>query len=441
MTFRSMDLDGMAVGTVGDQAVRAPFTAPGEEALVEIVRAGRPATGRIASLLRKSPDAAEPRCRHFGVCGGCQWQHLAYEAQLRYKTALVRAALTPILEGQGVTVAEAAGGEPWAYRARLQAAFGLRGARVVAGFHAASEDLRIINVRECPIQLPPNVAALAAAREVIASLGWPVYDHAARRGLVRGVIAQTAGTGEVMVVLSTVADLPDRMAYVRAMREALPPLVSLILSVQPRHTPEPLGRLILLWGRAWLDDEIAGIRLRVGAGPTVPPAPRAAAAWLEAVGASLAPGPEDTVVDTACGDGLVPLWLARRAGRVIGIAPDREAMHRAWEHAQLNGVANCVFYTREPGRIVEKLRARGERIDAALVTSRRAPAPAALVAALAASGVQRLALAGSSLPLLAADLLTAQQAGFRALAVRPVDLLPQTSRIHAVVSLARGPGT
>jgi tRNA/tmRNA/rRNA uracil-C5-methylase (TrmA/RlmC/RlmD family) len=115
-------------------------------------------------------------------------------------------------------------------------------------------------------------------------------------------------------------------------------------------------------------------------------------------------------------------------------------MHHAWEHARLNGVENCVFYTRAPAGVVAKLRGRGGRIDAAVITSRRAPAPAELFAGLADAGAQRLALAGSSLPLLAADLRTAQGAGFHPRAVQPLDLLPQTSRIHSVVSLIRGQG-
>ncbi|HXF82944.1 MAG TPA: 23S rRNA (uracil(1939)-C(5))-methyltransferase RlmD, partial [bacterium] len=364
--FEAMDAEGMAVGRAGGQPVRVPFAVPGEEALVEIVRPGRAATGRIAALLRKSPETTAPRCRHFGVCGGCQWQHLADDAQRRLKTALVRQYLGPLLGD--APVAEAVGAAPWAYRSRLQATFGRRAERLVAGFYAADEMRRIINVRECPIQMPANVAALEAARAALAATGWSVYDPATRRGLLRGLIVQTAqATGELMVILSASGELPDRMACVRALRDALPALVSVFLSVQPRHTPELLGRCVLLWGRPYVDEEIAGVRLRLGPRPDIPPAPQAAVQWLEAIGAALAPGPLDVVVDTACGDGFVPLWLARRARRVIGVAADRAAMHRAWDQARLNGTSNCLFYTREPARVVAKLSARGERIDAALV--------------------------------------------------------------------------
>lgn len=436
LTFRAMTPDGAAFALAGAQRIAVPFAIPGEEAVVEIVRGGARPEGRIATLLRKSPQTVEPRCRHFGVCGGCQWQHLAYEAQLEQKTRLLGEALQDIIERTGAAVHPASGAAPWEYRSRLQATFGLRGDRVVAGYHAAAADLRIINVQECPIQQSGNVQALAAARDCIAGLDWPVYDHHTHRGVIRGVIAQTAAaTGETMVVLAATRELPDRMAFVRAMRDRLPGLVSLMLSVQPRRSPELLGRLDLLWGRAYVEEEVDGLRLHLTPRAAVPPNPRGLPIYLAAIAAALALTPDDAVLDVSCEDGLLPLWLARRARRAVGVAPDRTAMHRAWEHARLNGVANCLFYTRAPAGVVAKLRARGERFDAAVITARGRSSGAALFRELAAAGVRRLAVAGSSLSLLAADLHAAGDAGYRARTVHPVDLLPQTSKVHGIVGM------
>lgn len=436
LTFRAMAPDGAAVAVAGDQRIAVPFAIPGEEAVVEIVRGGAHPEGRISTLLRKSPQTLEPRCRHFGVCGGCQWQHLDYAAQLEHKTHLVREALREVIQNAGAALHPASGSVPWEYRSRLQAVFGVRGDRVVAGYHAAAADLRIINVQECPIQQGGNVGALAAVRDVIAGLDWPIYDHHTGRGVIRGVIVQTAAaSGETMVVLAATRDLPDRMAFVRAVRDRLPGLVSLILSVQPRRTPELLGRLELLWGRAYVEEEIDGLRLHLTPRSAVPPNPRALPSYLAAIASALAVTPDDVVVDAACEDGLLPLWLARQVRRVIGVAPDRAAMHRAWDHARLNGVTNCVFYTRAPAGVVAKLRARGERVDAAVIPSRGRAAGVELFRGLAAAGVRRLAVAGSSLALLAADTRAAGDAGYRARTVQPVDLLPQTSKVHGVVGL------
>jgi 23S rRNA (uracil1939-C5)-methyltransferase len=437
VTFQGIEPGGAALGMVGPHAITVPFAAPGESAVVEVVRGGPHPEGRIVSLLRRSAQAETPRCRHFGVCGGCQWQHLSYESQLQHKTALVRGALAPVLAGAADVVRPAVGGDPWTYRDRLQGAVARRGDRVVAGFHVSGGDLRVVNVRECPIQIPVNVEGLDAVRSVVAELGWPIVDASTRRGLIRGVIVQTASaTGEVMVVLSTTADLPDRMTAVRLLRDRIPALRSLMLSRGSGHA-DPLGRLQLLWGREYLEDEVAGLRLRRYPSAALPPNPRSMPAWVEAVAASLELKGHETVLDTVCEEGFMATALSRRAAKVIGVAPTREAMRRAWDTATMNGVTSCVFYTRAPERVVAKLVARGERLDAALLTSRREPVSPELIGLLRQSGVTRLAIGGSALALLAADLRIAAAAGYQVRAVRPVDLLPQTSRVHCVAALVQ----
>jgi 23S rRNA (uracil1939-C5)-methyltransferase len=187
----------------------------------------------------------------------------------------------------------------------------------------------------------------------------------------------------------------------------------------------------------YIEDEIAGLQVRLYASAAVPPNPRVVPVWLETIARGVAVDSTQTVVDVACEEGLVPLSLAGKAAQVIGIAPDREAMHRAWENARANGITNCVFYTRAPARVLAKLHAKGVRLDAAVVTSRGRPTDAAVFATAAAAGVRRLVCTGHSLGMLGQDVVAARAAGFRPLEVQPVDLLPQTSRIHAVVTFVR----
>lgn len=436
--FRTMNADGAAVAPAGAQLVAVPFAVPGEEALVEITRGGRRPEGKIVALLRKFPATIVPRCRHFGVCGGCQWQHLPYAEQLKHKTQIVRDQFKSAFAEAAPVIRDAVGVEPWEYRQRIQATFALRQSKVVAGYYAEGDDLRIINVQECPIQHGENVRLLHAVRDVIAQLDWPVYDRASGRGLIRGVIGQVGfRTGEAMLVLCTTREIPDRMAFVRAIRDRILNLTSLLLSVQPARTPELLGRIDLLWGRAYLEDELAGLRLRIYPSAALPPNPRALPLWLDTIARALDLTGSETVVDVTCEEGLVPLALAPRAARVVGVAPDREAMHRAWENARLNGVDNCLFYTRAPAGVLAKLRSRGERVDAMVATSRGKPLPPGVFTAAAEAGAHKVVCVGTALSLLAADLRTAAAAGYRPTEIQPVDLLPQTSRIHCVAALMR----
>jgi 23S rRNA (uracil1939-C5)-methyltransferase len=160
-------------------------------------------------------------------------------------------------------------------------------------------------------------------------------------------------------------------------------------------------------------------------------------AWVGAVEAALGLDGGETVLDAACEEGFMAVALARRAAKVIGVAPTPEAMRRAWDTAAINAVTSCVFYTRAPERIVAKLGERGERLDAALLTSRGQAASPELIGLLRRSGVTRLAVVGSALPLLVDDLRAMTAAGYQVTSVRPVDLLPQTSRVHCVAALVQ----
>ncbi len=438
LSFRELNLDGAGVAAAGSLRIAVPFALPGEEALVEITRGGRRPEGKILTLVRKAPQTAAPRCRHFGVCGGCQWQHVGYDAQLEHKTRLTRAHLDPVLRGTGAAVRGAVGASPWEYRNRVQAAFAVRQEKVVVGYYTLGDDLRVINVQECPIQHGDNVRLLHAARDVVAGLGWPIYDRSTGAGLLRGVIGQVGmQSGEAMLVLCASREVPDRMALVREVRNRVLNLTALLLSVQPAHTPELLGSVRLLWGRPYIDDEIAGLRLRLYPAAAVPPNPRALPMWLEAIVRGAAGDGAETVADTACEEGLVPLALAPHAHRVIGIAPDREAMHRAWENARLNSITNCVFYTRAPAGVLAKLHGRGERLDAVVTSARGGVTAPAVFTEAREAGARRLVCAGHSLTLLARDVAAARDAGFKPVDVQPVDLLPQTSRVHCVVTMVR----
>src|SRR2546428_13187035 len=115
LSFRSLNLEGAGVAA-GPLRVAVPFALPGEEAIVEITRGGRRPEGKIVSLVLKSAHAAIPQWRHFGVCGGCQWQHLSYDAPVGHKTRPGRAHLEGALRPGGGAVQEAGGGARWGRR-------------------------------------------------------------------------------------------------------------------------------------------------------------------------------------------------------------------------------------------------------------------------------------------------------------------------------------
>ena len=206
--FSAVAPDGSALAHVGTALLSVPFGVPGEDAVVEVVRGGRRAQGRLVALLRKSPDVVRPRCSHFGRCGGCQWQHLLPEAQRRLKTRLVKDYLKDHADVRRDLVRDTVGGgEAWAYRNVVRAVFAEREGVAVVGYHAGGTS-RVFDVAECPVQHPANEAILRAARHAARTLGLPVYDRATGAGLLRGVVGLVSfATGEALLTLSTTAPL------------------------------------------------------------------------------------------------------------------------------------------------------------------------------------------------------------------------------------------
>lgn len=439
LTVRFVGLapDGAAVAAVGGETLAVRYAIPGEEALVEVVRGGPQALGRIVALQRKSSEATTPRCPHFGRCGGCQLQHMTLEAQRRHKTALVAAALRAagVREEQ---VLPCTGGEPWTYRSVLRAAFDRREQSTIAGFFGWGER-RLHNIEVCPIQHPTNVRILTVVRAAVAELGLAPYDRRSGRGLVRALLALSASsTGEALAVLSTSAPLPDRMLFVRAVLDRVPGLVGLLLTVRPGRSTAFFGPgVTLLWGREYVEEEILGLRVRLTATSEGLPNPGAMPYLLEAVVAAADLTGDEQIFDPFAETGVLLLALAQRVRRAVGVVADRRAMDAAWATATHNGIANAVFYTRDPARVLAKLHGRGERTDVVLAAPPGEGLPEALAAALATIGPPRVVYAGRSLPVTARDLTTLRRAGYRPAAVRPVDLSPQTGHVHAVIALRR----
>lgn len=434
--FSGVDPDGGALVKLGSALLSVPFGVPGEDAIVEVVKGGRRAQGRLVALLRKSAEVVQARCPHFGRCGGCQWQHLLPDAQRRLKTRLVKDYLKEYADVRRDLVLETTGGDAWAYRNALRAVFAERDGVAIVGYHAGGSS-RVLDIAECPVQHPANEAVLRAARHAARALGLPVYNRQTGAGLIRGVLGLVSfATGETLFTLSTAASLADPTAVVHAVLDRVPGLVGILNTIQPRPTPDLLGpRLRLLWGRDSIEDEIGGFRLRLRPGSELPANPRGMSYLIDAVRHAAAVGAGDTVLDLGAETPLFALALAQAAEAVTGVAPGRRAMFDAREAAAGNGVVNAAFYTRDPLTVLERLVAKGRRPDVVLATAAGPGLEPRTIPAVAAARIPRVVYAARSLATCARDLIRWRQAGYQVQAVQPVDLLPQTSHVHCVVAL------
>ncbi|MDR7419129.1 MAG: 23S rRNA (uracil(1939)-C(5))-methyltransferase RlmD [Armatimonadota bacterium] len=435
--FTGVTPDGAAIARLGAVHVAVPFGVPGEEALIEITKGGRRAEGRLLALLRKSPDVAPARCRHFGRCGGCQWQHVAPELQRRLKTRLVKDYLKEHADLQRDVVADTLGAEAWAYRNTLRVVFAERGGEIVLGYRAAGSS-RVLDIVECPVQHGANEAMLQAVRDAVSDLGLPIYDHERGTGLVRGVLGMTSfATGHALLTVSSRGPLPDPTAVVHALIDRVPGLAGILNTVQPARSLDLQGpRWHLLWGRDHVEDEIAGLRVRLRPMTAMPANPRGMTLLIDAVrrAADLRSG--DVAVDLTADTPAVTLALAQVGEGATGVVRGRRDVDDAWYAARVNGVANALFTTRDAPGVLASLAER--RVPDVVVATASGPGlDSAIVAAVALARVPRVVYLARSLATCARDLVSWRHAGYDPVLVQPVDLLPHTSHVHVVAALRR----
>jgi 23S rRNA (uracil1939-C5)-methyltransferase len=458
---------GEALAAVDGRTLEVPYAAPGDEATVRLtaVESDR-LRGQIVVLKRTSPHLTRPRCPHFGRCGGCQWQHLDYPAQLEQKTLLVRDALALAGLGQ-VRVDPAVGWEPpWEFRTALDAAVSTRNGRPVLGFFTWGGE-RVVDIKSCPVQHPGNVAALTAVRAAwdalapvmeadvplgtpgsLAATVTPSSGAAARfrlrsrsrrvigRGTLRGVMARVgAATGEVMLGLkvSEPLTIEGRSAVVRALLDRVPGLISIMQMRVPRTIALLRGRRpSLLWGRPYIRDEIAGVRYHIPVLAEFPINARALPGVIELVLGQLDIASGDNVIETDAGVGAYTLHLALAAGRVMGIT-DENLLDAAWGNARLNRLGNCLFYTRDPIKALEKLKRYGP-VHHAFLHPPGEGLPAGLPRGLRGGGITRIVYLGRTLGAVNRDTQALAKVGYRIVRVQPLDVSPHTSRLAVLVT-------
>lgn len=364
---------GQAVARHGKLVIFIPLAAPGDRLLVRITELKKNfARARIEKILEPSPLRRQPLCEHFGQCGGCQLQHIKYEAQLEAKLAFVRDALARIakIEVPHIQIRSAA---EYGYRARAQ--LKIEGNSI--GFNRASSH-SICDINDCPVLVQDLRAALSRLRSIGAAQ-------------LRGQIWIAAADGKV--------------------------------SFQPAPTGFPSGAL---------ERTIAGAIYRFS--PSVFFQANAHLAG-ELISEALLDYSGKLAAELYAGVGFFTVQLARRFERVIAVEADALAARFAKENLSINGILNATVYTLRAEKWLRRYRTLGlERPDLILLDPPRAGAKGSLREIISV-GPRFIAYASCNPTTLARDLRELLQAGYKLNRITTLDLFPQTYHVEVVAHL------
>ena len=451
--FRKNDvvrLDIERFGSAGEGVAHLPggmvvFVAgalPGETCQVQLLKVGKTAAwGRMQQVCAPSSARRAPDCGSYPRCGGCQFRHADYAAELEAKRQKVADALQRI-GGVDLPISVILGADSTQrYRNKVQfpISAGKEGPRI--GFYRArSHD--VVDVEDCLLQ-PETASALR--RAVLAWMlewGVPAYEEETHTGLLRHLYLRFSRTQVLCcLVVNSAKPLPGEEALVSALRAAAPGLAGVAVSVNQERTNVVLGReLRSLWGHPWLDDTLCGLTFRISV-PSFYQVNRDQAEVLyeQALAFAGLTGHE-LVLDLYCGIGTISLVMARRAGKVIGAQIVPSAVTDAKANAARNGITNADFLCGDAGTAAQHLAMQGLRPDVICVDPPRKGLSAEVCDAIADMAPARVVYVSCDPATLARDVRRLHESGYRPEKAVAVDMFPRTAHVETVVLLQREAG-
>lgn len=458
VTITGVAAEGKAIAKVDNLVIFVPYAVPGDVVDLQIRRKKHSyAEAEVIKFHTLSDIRTEPFCKHFGVCGGCKWQCLPYEEQLRYKQQQVEDNLRRIGKVELPEVRPILGSKlQKAYRNKLEFGFSnkkwLTAEQVASGekfdvmdavgFHIPGAFDKILDIDTCHLMEPLNDRLRNGVRAYALEHGVSFFDLRAQTGVLRNMMIRLSETGEAMVVMQfcirSEEDESAAMGVLSYMHEAFPEVTSL-LYVNNTKCNDTIGDLEVKTysGTDFIYETMEGLRFKVGPKSFYQTNTHQAYELYKVARDFAGLTGDELVYDLYTGTGTIANFVARAARKVVGIEYVPEAIEDAKENARINGLDNTLFYAGDMKDILNRdfIEQHG-RPDVIITDPPRAGMHGDVVDTLLFAAPRRIVYVSCNPATQARD-LALLDADYRVTAVQPVDMFPQTHHVENVVLLER----
>lgn len=450
--------EGKAIAKVDNLVIFVPYVVPGDVVDLQIKRKKHSYAEAEAIALKKPSELrAKPFCKHFGVCGGCKWQCLPYEEQLRFKQKQVWDNLTRIGKIELPEMMPILGSKHVArYRNKLEFGFSnkkwLTSEQVASGvqfdcmdavgFHIPGAFDKILDIEECHLMDDINNRLRNGIRAYALAHGLTFFDLRQQTGLLRNMMIRTSATGEIMLLMQFCMRGAEDEAQAKALMEHLHttfPEVTSLLYVNNTKCNDTIGDLDVQTyaGTPFIYETMEGLRFKVGPKSFYQTNTEQAYELYKVARDFAALTGDELVYDLYTGTGTIANFVARQARQVVGIEYVPEAIEDAKVNAELNGLDNTLFYAGDMKDILTTgFIERHGKPDVIITDPPRAGMHTDVVNAILFAAPRRIVYVSCNPATQARD-LALFDADYRVTKVQPVDMFPQTHHVENVVCLER----
>jgi 23S rRNA (uracil1939-C5)-methyltransferase len=447
--------EGNAVARIDNLVVFVPMMVPGDVVDLRVVRKRKKfLEGRVVKVHEYSPDRIQPRCIHFGICGGCKWQHLPYNLQLAFKEKQVRDSLTRIGKVDLPVIEPIKGSdEQYFYRNKLEYTFSdkrwfteeeIRSGNKLEkegalGFHIPGLFDKVLDIEECHLQPSPSNEIRNAVREYALKNDLSFFDLREQHGLLRNIVIRNTLAGEVMVIVVFYSDDREkREGLLDFLSSEFQQITSLFYVINSKKNDSLSDQEPVLYrGDDHLTEVIDGLKYRIGPKSFAQTNTRQAAELYRIAREFASFKGDEVVYDLYTGTGTIANYVAKHVRKVIGIEYIDEAIEDAWINSELNGISNASFFAGDIKEVLthEFIEVNGHP-DVIITDPPRAGMHEDVVKTILEAAPDRIVYISCNPATQARDILLLS-GGYVVARVQPVDMFPHTHHVENVVLLRR----
>lgn len=452
ITISDVAAEGKAIARINDMVVFVPFGAPGDVVDIQLTKKKKNyGEGRIVRYHSLSDKRCDTFCEHFGVCGGCKWQHLPYPEQLAFKQQQIVDNLSRIGKVDLPPISPIMGSDKTIYyRNKLEFTFSNKKwltreeldktddqCRNGVGFHIPGMFDKVLDIHTCWLQEDVSNRVRNAVRSFCLEHRYPFFDLREQSGFMRTLVIRTTSTGQLMVIVVFFEEREEeRIALLDYLREQFPEITSLLYIINTKCNDTITDQEVITFaGSDYIEEQMEGLTFRIGPKSFYQTNSEQAYNLYKITREFAGLTGNELVYDLYTGTGTIANFVARQCRQVIGIEYVPEAIEDAKVNARLNNLSNTLFYAGDMKDILTREFVEQHGAPDVIITDPpRAGMHDDVIDCILSASPRRIVYVSCNPATQARD-LSLLDSMYKVTKVQPVDMFPHTHHVENVVLL------